>query len=91
MVGGTGLFRTAEFPAGAALFERLGAAGIYVRRFAGAPGRLRFGLPADKTEWWKLTGKARQTESGRPASQARARKPRRRARQSRAEEQRRQT
>ncbi|WP_244476926.1 MULTISPECIES: threonine-phosphate decarboxylase CobD [unclassified Methylobacterium] len=55
VVGGTGLFRTADFPAGAALFERLGAAGIYVRRFAGAPGRLRFGLPADKTEWCRLS------------------------------------
>jgi len=55
VVGGTRLFRTADFPDGADLFWRLGAAGIYVRRFAAAPSRLRFGLPADRTEWCRLS------------------------------------
>lgn len=44
-LGGTALFRFAAAPAG--LFERLGARGVYVRCFAGMPGRLRFGLPPD--------------------------------------------
>ena len=55
VVGGTRLFRTADFPDGPGLFRRLGAAGIYVRRFAAAPSRLRFGLPADRTEWCRLS------------------------------------
>ncbi|KQP30466.1 threonine-phosphate decarboxylase [Methylobacterium sp. Leaf102] len=55
VVGGTRLFRTADFPNGPELFARLGAAGIYVRRFAAAPARLRFGLPADRTEWCRLS------------------------------------
>ncbi len=55
LIGGTCLFRTAEFPDGPGLFTRLGEAGIYVRRFAAAPRRLRFGLPADRTEWCRLS------------------------------------
>ncbi|SFG37373.1 L-threonine O-3-phosphate decarboxylase [Methylobacterium gossipiicola] len=55
VVGGTRLFRTADFPDGPGLFGRLGAAGIYVRRFEAAPSRLRFGLPADRTEWCRLS------------------------------------
>ena len=35
--------------------DRLGAAGIYVRRFAGTPARLRFGLPPDKAAWCRLS------------------------------------
>ncbi|GJD96997.1 Histidinol-phosphate aminotransferase [Methylobacterium iners] len=54
LVGGTTLFRTADFPDAAGLFRRLGEAGIYVRRFEAAPARLRFGLPADKGEWCRL-------------------------------------
>ena len=42
-VGGAALFRLVRAPDG--LFERLGAAGIYARRFADRPGQLRFGLP----------------------------------------------
>ncbi len=42
-VGGTALFRLVSAPAG--LFERLGAHGIYARRFADRPEWLRFGLP----------------------------------------------
>ncbi|MCJ2080450.1 threonine-phosphate decarboxylase CobD [Methylobacterium sp. J-090] len=55
VVGGTCLFRTADFSDGPGLFARLGEAGIYVRRFVAAPQRLRFGLPADKTEWCRLS------------------------------------
>ncbi|KAB1079607.1 threonine-phosphate decarboxylase CobD [Methylobacterium soli] len=54
-VGGTALFRTADFPCGISMFRRLGEAGIYVRRFESAPDRLRFGLPADKAEWCRLS------------------------------------
>ncbi|WP_246733311.1 threonine-phosphate decarboxylase CobD [Methylobacterium sp. BTF04] len=54
-IGGTCLFRTATFPDAPGLYHRLGEAGIYVRRFADAPTRLRFGLPADKTEWCRLS------------------------------------
>lgn len=55
IVGGTRLFRTSSFADAPGLYRRLGEAGIYVRRFAEAPTRLRFGLPADKTEWCRLS------------------------------------
>ncbi len=55
IVGGTALFRCADFPNGINLFRRLGEAGIYVRRFESAPDRLRFGLPAGKAEWCRLS------------------------------------
>lgn len=55
VVGGTVLFRTADFPDGPDLFHRLGEAGIYVRRFAADPSRLRFGLPGDRTDWCRLS------------------------------------
>ena len=45
VLGGTALFRLAACPPGT--FERLGAAGILVRRFEALPDRLRFGIPAD--------------------------------------------
>lgn len=54
-VGGTCLFRTADFPDGPALHARLGAAGIAVRQFFGRPGRLRFGLPVGKAAWCRLS------------------------------------
>lgn len=54
IVGGTRLFRTADFPDGPGLFERLGRAGIFVRRFEAAPARLRFGLPPDAAAWARL-------------------------------------
>ncbi len=47
LVGGTALFRLYETPRAAEIFEVLGNAGIYVRRFAVQPRWLRFGLPAD--------------------------------------------
>ncbi|MGH1573658.1 threonine-phosphate decarboxylase CobD [Methylobacterium sp. P31] len=55
IVGGTSLFRTAEFPDGPDLYRRLAAAGIAVRRFAERPERLRFGLPAGKAAWCRLS------------------------------------
>lgn len=55
VVGGTILFRTAEFSDGEAVFQRLGEAGIYVRRFAESPSRLRFGLPASRPDWCRLS------------------------------------
>jgi cobalamin biosynthetic protein CobC len=55
LVGGTALFRTAEFSHGPGLFRTLGEAGIYVRHFAESPSRLRFGLPPDKAAWCRLS------------------------------------
>ncbi|MCJ2133324.1 threonine-phosphate decarboxylase CobD [Methylobacterium sp. J-026] len=55
VVGGTRLFRTAAFPDGPDLYRRLAAAGIAVRRFAERPERLRFGLPAGKAAWCRLS------------------------------------
>ncbi|MFC6791892.1 threonine-phosphate decarboxylase CobD [Methylobacterium komagatae] len=55
LVGGTRLFRTADFPDGSGLYRRLAEAGIAVRRFAERPERLRFGLPPDKDAWCRLS------------------------------------
>ncbi|WP_092042596.1 threonine-phosphate decarboxylase CobD [Methylobacterium pseudosasicola] len=55
LVGGTSLFRTADFPDGAGLYRRLAEAGIAVRRFPERPARLRFGLPAGKAAWCRLS------------------------------------
>ena len=53
VLGGTALFRLADGdPAWA---DRLGRAGILVRRFAEAPGRLRFGIPGP-ADWDRLVG-----------------------------------
>jgi len=46
LVGGTSLFRLAQSESAPDIFQRLGAAGILVRRFAQQPTWLRFGLPA---------------------------------------------
>ena len=54
VLGGTTLFRLAESPEAPRLFERLGAAGILVRRFDAHPTWLRFGLPADQSAWDRL-------------------------------------
>ena len=55
VLGGTRLFRLAAAPGTAvALFDRLGAHGILVRRFSEAPDRLRFGIPADEAAWSRL-------------------------------------
>lgn len=54
MVGGTLLFRLVRARSGAELFQHLGRAGIWVRGFADAPDRLRFGLPAEEADWQRL-------------------------------------
>ena len=55
IVGGTPLFRLASHPDAVAIFERLGRAGIWVRRFAERPDRLRFSIPRDAAEASRLT------------------------------------
>lgn len=59
VMGGTSLFRYTHLPDAAALFEALGRHGILVRNFLEHPDHLRFGLPANETEWDRL-GKALQ-------------------------------
>ncbi len=54
IVGGTTLFRLVRCQAADALFQHLGRAGIFVRRFADHPLWLRFGLPAAEPEWRRL-------------------------------------
>lgn len=54
IVGGTALYRLLETPTAPALFERLGRAGIYVRRFQHDASRLRLGLPGDEAAWLRL-------------------------------------
>jgi cobalamin biosynthetic protein CobC len=54
VVGGTLLYRLVETPEAPAWFARLGAAGLHVRRFAGRPHLLRFGLPGDEDGWRRL-------------------------------------
>ena len=54
VIGGTLLFRLAEHPGAALVHDRLGHAGIIVRRFDDQPHRLRFGLPGDETAWTRL-------------------------------------
>jgi cobalamin biosynthesis protein CobC len=54
LVGGTTLFRLARSPAAAELFEHLGRAGIFVRKFPDHPQWLRFGLPAADADWQRL-------------------------------------
>ncbi len=51
VVGGTSLFRFVEAPG--TLFEHLGRAGIFVRRFHNRPNHLRFGIP-HPDQWPRL-------------------------------------
>ena len=51
VIGGTRLFRLVEQGDAAGLADRLGAAGVLVRRFKDRPNLLRFGIPA---EWTRL-------------------------------------
>jgi cobalamin biosynthetic protein CobC len=55
VVGGTSLFRLVQTGNAANLFDRLGRAGILVRRFSERPTWLRFGLPGVEAEWQRLT------------------------------------
>jgi cobalamin biosynthesis protein CobC len=54
ILGGTRLFRLAARDDAATAFKRLLMAGILTRPFAGAPDRLRFGVPGDESEWGRL-------------------------------------
>ncbi len=54
VAGGTSLFRLARVQVAPELFHHLGRAGILVRRFAGEPAWLRFGLPASELDWRRL-------------------------------------
>jgi cobalamin biosynthetic protein CobC len=54
VVGGTSLFRLVQMPAAAALYQKLGRAGILVRCFAENPTWLRFGLPGNEEAWQRL-------------------------------------
>jgi len=54
VIGGTSLFRAVRMSDAAALFLRLGQAGIVVRRFSEWPDLLRVGLPADEPSWERL-------------------------------------
>ena len=45
VIGGTALFRLVQSESARDVFERLGKAGIFVRRFPDRPQWLRFGLP----------------------------------------------
>lgn len=54
VIGGTRLFRLAASRQAPDLFDRLGRAGILVRRFGARPHWLRFGLPGDQAAWERL-------------------------------------
>lgn len=54
VAGGTCLFRLASSDRAGALFEHLAQAAILVRRFAGRPAWLRFGLPGDDSGFERL-------------------------------------
>jgi cobalamin biosynthetic protein CobC len=54
ILGGTPLFSLAGCEDASPAFKRLLAAGILARPFAGAPDRLRFGIPAGEEAWRRL-------------------------------------
>lgn len=54
ILGGTPLFRLARHPDAGGLADRLGRQGIHVRRFAHEPYWLRFGLPANASEFGRV-------------------------------------
>lgn len=54
VLGGTRLYRLADSDSSAAIFSRLGRAGIFVRRFANQPTWLRFGQPGGAGDMERL-------------------------------------
>lgn len=54
IVGGTTLFRLVRAPDAHGLFEHLGRAGIFTRRFVEQPAWLRLGLPGPEADWQRL-------------------------------------
>jgi cobalamin biosynthetic protein CobC len=59
IIGGTRLFRLAARADAEAAFRRLLSAGILTRPFAGAPDRLRFGIPGEEAHWERLSAALR--------------------------------
>ncbi|WP_246161280.1 threonine-phosphate decarboxylase CobD [Segnochrobactrum spirostomi] len=55
IVGGTPLFRLARSDDAPQIYEKLGRAGILVRRFPDRPTLLRFGLPANEPAFHRLS------------------------------------
>ncbi len=53
-IGGTFLFRSFRAPHAPQIFEKLGQAGIFVRRFSYDSKLLRVGLPGDEAQWARL-------------------------------------
>ncbi|MFZ1960037.1 MAG: aminotransferase class I/II-fold pyridoxal phosphate-dependent enzyme, partial [Methylovirgula sp.] len=53
-VGGTPLFRLVQHPEVAAMFDRLGRAGIWARRFVERPKWLRLSVPSENIESIRL-------------------------------------
>ena len=53
-VGSTPLFTLIAHDDAPQVFDRLGRAGIIVRRFAEEPTWLRFGLPGAEADWKRL-------------------------------------
>jgi len=58
-VGHTELFHLLRSPEAELIFERLGRAGIFVRRFEAEPEWLRFGLPGEDAAWQRLAAALR--------------------------------
>ena len=54
VAGGTALFRLVLTHSAGEIFERLGHAGIFVRRFPDRPNWLRFGVPGTDDEIARL-------------------------------------
>lgn len=54
IVGGTSLYRLVRTSRAGVVFERLGRAGLVVRRFTRIPTWLRFGLPGPEWAWERL-------------------------------------
>jgi cobalamin biosynthesis protein CobC len=54
MIGATPLFRLVSHMDTGGIFNRLGRAGIWVRRFAERPGWLRFSIPREELQFWRL-------------------------------------
>jgi cobalamin biosynthetic protein CobC len=54
IIGGTSLFRLVRHKAASELFQQLGRAGIFVRRFPAQPTWLRFGLLGSEDAWRRL-------------------------------------
>jgi len=52
--GGTSLFRHVTIPGAGRLFDCLGNGSIFVRNFPDRPQTLRFGLPSNEDEWFRL-------------------------------------